>query len=57
MVTSGDSRAMASTPSNANDKYLIVREKEVYISVEIASRVDGDIGEALSQRATITLPR
>lgn len=55
MVTSADSRATASTPSNANDKYLIVREKEVYISVEIASRVDSDIGEAPSQRATITL--
>lgn len=55
MVTSADSRATASTPSNANDKYLIVREKEVYSSVEIASRVDGDIGKVLSQRATITL--
>lgn len=52
MVTS-DSRATASTPSNANDKYLIAREKK--ISVEIANRVDGDIGEASSQRATITL--
>lgn len=35
----GAARATASAPSNANDKYLIVREKEVYwTSVETASR-------------------